>query len=229
MNSGKEVAIFVERYFISYLSKNENFRKGAYVQALEEVFLDMDVLLSSPEGMKELSVIKGTEDGINSYAGCTACVALLIKNVLYVANAGDSRCVLSTNKEPYPMSNDHKPDLVEEKRRITKAGGYISNGRVNGNLNLSRALGDFEYKKDENLLPKDQLISCFPEVIVKELGPDDEFLVLGCDGIWESLSNYEIVDFIGERLNNENEPVSKICGDLINKILAPDTLSNLNI
>ena len=229
MSLGKEVAIFVERYFISCLSKNDNFRKGAYVKALEEVFLNMDILLSSPEGKRELRAIKGTDDTSDSFAGCTACVALLVKNVLYVANAGDSRCVLSSNKKPYPMSNDHKPDLAEEKRRITKAGGYISDGRVNGSLNLSRALGDFEFKKDQNLLPKDQLISGFPEVLVKELGPGDEFLVLGCDGIWESMSNYEIVDFVGERLADRNEAVSTVCGDLINKLLAPDTSSTLTI
>jgi protein phosphatase 1G len=50
--------------------------------------------------------------------------------------------------ENFDMSIDHKPDNVEEKRRIEKAGGFVSDGRVNGNLNLSRALGDLEYKKD---------------------------------------------------------------------------------
>jgi len=52
------------------------------------------------------------------------------------------------------MSIDHKPDNKEEKDRIEKAGGFVSEGRVNGNLNLSRALGDLEYKKDENLKPE---------------------------------------------------------------------------
>lgn len=49
------------------------------------------------------------------------------------------------------MSVDHKPDLPEESARIKKAGGTISDGRVNGNLNLSRALGDLEYKTNKNL------------------------------------------------------------------------------
>jgi len=49
------------------------------------------------------------------------------------------------------LSHDHKPDNEIEKARIEKAGGYISDGRINGNLNLSRALGDLEYKKDEKI------------------------------------------------------------------------------
>ena len=44
------------------------------------------------------------------------------------------------------MSVDHKPDNVEEKRRIEKAGGYVEDNRVKGVLNLSRSLGDLEYK-----------------------------------------------------------------------------------
>lgn len=44
------------------------------------------------------------------------------------------------------MSEDHKPDNKDEKERIRSAGGFVSEGRVNGNLNLSRALGDLEYK-----------------------------------------------------------------------------------
>ena len=49
------------------------------------------------------------------------------------------------------MSIDHKPDLENERLRVTKAGGFISEGRINGNLNLSRALGDLEYKKNTQL------------------------------------------------------------------------------
>jgi protein phosphatase 1G len=68
-----------------------------------------------------------------SYAGCTANVALIHKNTLYVANAGDSRTVLCRNGSAFEMSVDHKPDNPEEFARIDKAGGYIAEGRVNGN------------------------------------------------------------------------------------------------
>lgn len=65
----------------------------------------------------------------------------------YVANSGDSRCVLSTkSNDVVALSDDHKPDNADEKKRIEEAGGFVSDGRINGNLNLSRALGDFEFK-----------------------------------------------------------------------------------
>lgn len=52
---------------------------------------------------------------VESYAGCTANVALIHKNTLYVANAGDSRSVLCRNNANYDMSVDHKPDNYDEK------------------------------------------------------------------------------------------------------------------
>ena len=94
-------------------------------------------------------------DDFNSLAGCTANVALLNSNELYVANAGDSRAVLCNKGKAIELSEDHKPDNEKEKDRIIKAGGFISDGRVNANLNLSRAIGDFEYKKDKSFTVED--------------------------------------------------------------------------
>ncbi|EPS61602.1 hypothetical protein M569_13193, partial [Genlisea aurea] len=74
-------------------------------------------------------------------SGCTACVAVIRENYLVVANAGDSRCVISRNGQAYNLSRDHKPDLEAERERILKAGGFIHAGRVNGSLNLARAIG----------------------------------------------------------------------------------------
>lgn len=82
-------------------------------------------------------------------------MALFHGNTLYVANAGDSRSVLCRNNKPFPLSVDHKPDDALEKNRIKEAGGFVSEGRVNGNLNLSRALGDLEYKNNKER-PYDQ-------------------------------------------------------------------------
>ncbi|KAJ1438380.1 phosphatase 2C-like domain-containing protein, partial [Ochromonadaceae sp. CCMP2298] len=72
-------------------------------------------------------------------AGCTAVVALLAGNQLYVANAGDSRGVLCRGAEAYALSYDHKPQQDKELGRISAAGVFVNFvGRINGNLNLSR-------------------------------------------------------------------------------------------
>lgn len=69
-----------------------------------------------------------------------------------------------------------------EKARISAAGGFVDFGRVNGNLALSRAIGDFEFKKTAELSPEQQIVTAYPDVTVHELSDDDEFLVIACDG-----------------------------------------------
>lgn len=56
-------------------------------------------------------------------------------------------------------------------------------GRVNGNLNLSRALGDHEYKVTKNIKPEDQMISAKPDVKRRPIA-GIELIVMGCDGVW---------------------------------------------
>lgn len=87
--------------------------------------------------------------------------------MLYVANAGDSRCVacLRDTQKALPLSTDHKPHLLQERTRILKAGSTInSEGRVDGNLNLSRSIGDIKYKKNKNLKPHEHAVTAFPDV-----------------------------------------------------------------
>lgn len=69
-----------------------------------------------------------------------------------------------------------------EKARITAAGGFVDFGRVNGNLALSRAIGDFEFKKSADLAPEQQIVTAYPDVVVHDISDDDEFLVIACDG-----------------------------------------------
>ena len=139
------------------MKKLNEFSTGNYGKALELAFYKMDDMLETESGKIELQKIKNGDSendnfrGGDSYAGCTANVALIANNKLYVANAGDSRSVLGmSNESAFPMSEDHKPDNEGEKKRITQAGGFVTDGRVNGNLNLSRALGDLEYKSQKD-------------------------------------------------------------------------------
>lgn len=94
---------------------------------------------------------KSDNENIALCTGCTACVALITETEIICANAGDSRCVLSLDGKAIELSEDHKPDLATEKVRIEKAGGFVEENRVKGILNLSRSLGDLEYKLDKNI------------------------------------------------------------------------------
>ena len=99
--------------------------------------------------------MKPDSDNIANNTGCTACVVLITETEIFCANAGDSRCVLSNSGKAIEMSIDHKPELPTERTRIEKAGGFVEENRVKGILNLSRSLGDLEYKQDPTI-PVDQ-------------------------------------------------------------------------
>jgi protein phosphatase 1G len=164
----------------------------------------------------------GEEPGADS--GCTAVVALLHNNELYVANAGDSRCVLCRAGKAIEMSIDHKPEDTIEQDRIHKAGGRVTcDGRVNGGLNLSRAIGDHTYKKNSAISDRDQMITALPDVKSITLDDSDEFMVLACDGIWNVMSSQDVVDFVRARIQAGTAKLSAICEEMFEFCLAPDT------
>ena len=169
---------------------------------------------------------QGKEDeDIAMMTGCTASVCAIDEQnkKIYFANAGDSRSVICKNGIAFPMSIDHKPELDIEKNRIYKADGWVSDGRVKGNLNLSRSLGDLEYKQNKKLPAEDQMITANPDVVVESLTNDVNFIILACDGIWDCMTNQEICDFVTDRLKKDpNQRLSKIVEDIMDQILAPD-------
>lgn len=78
--------------------------------------------------------------------GSAASILLIIGDYLICINLGDSRAVLSRKGKAVALSVDQKPSSSQESQRITKSGGNVINGRVAGNLGVSRAFGDFEFK-----------------------------------------------------------------------------------
>lgn len=164
----------------------------------------------------------GEDEWRGPAAGCTAVCALVAGNQLVVANAGDSRCVLSRAGKAVALTEDHKPTNDEEFSRIMKAGGFVADGRVNGSLNLSRALGDLEYKQVSSLPPEEQMVTANPEIRSLRLTDDDEFLILACDGIWDVLTNDDAVAFVRERLIKGFSP-KQICEEACDYCLAEDT------
>lgn len=101
------------------------------------------------------------------------------------------------------MSIDHKPDCQTEIDRIEKAGSTITEGRVDGNLNLTRSLGDLKYKGRTHLTAEEQAITANPDTYSFDLTSDTDFILMGCDGIWEKKSNEEAVKWVYEEINKQ--------------------------
>ncbi|KAF4591693.1 protein phosphatase [Ophiocordyceps camponoti-floridani] len=209
-HGGEKVALFTGENVHHIIMKQDSFKAGDYVQGLRDGFLATDrAILNDPKYEDEVS-------------GCTACVSLIAGDKLYVANAGDSRGVLGIKGRAKPLSQDHKPQLEEEKNRITAAGGFVDFGRVNGNLALSRAIGDFEFKKTAELPPESQIVTALPDVETHDLTTEDEFLVLACDGIWDCQSSQAVVEFVRRGIAAKQD-LDKICENMMDNCLASNS------
>lgn len=192
-------------------SFKRNFRtlEGLITQVLKDSFL-----LEDQELHKYFS---------RNSCGSTAVVAIIINDTnLYVANSGDSRCILASKSNGIKtMSFDHKPQHIGELLRINDNGGTVSLGRVGGVLALSRAFGDFQFKrnvvynskfkvegthvKNNNTgltefvgtPPQESQVTVEPDILMHKINYlRDEFLVLACDGIWDIYSNKQVTKFI---------------------------------
>jgi len=94
------------------------------------------------------------------------------------------------------LSRDHRPTDPEEMKRIEESGGKVIGGRLQGELALSRAFGDYRFKIDSSLL------TCDPEIREFSLTADVEYIVVACDGLYETFENNEVIEFINHQLSN---------------------------
>ena len=139
------------------------------------------------------------EAGLSSSSAAAAAAASSAQPTLFVGNVGDSRCVLSRGGQALALSSDHKPCRPDERARIERAGGavvYVSGWRVDGRLNISRALGDAPLKAPEGIAPALGRVIALPELTCTALHPTDEFLILASDGVWSKIDNQRAVDIV---------------------------------
>lgn len=208
-HGGARVAQYAGSHVHKKIVNHPAYRKGDFVEAIKKGFLEVDTDMLKDENMKD------------ELAGTTAVAVLLKSNKMYCGNVGDSRAVASLHGQVQHLSYDHKPGNEAETRRIIAAGGWVEFNRVNGNLALSRALGDFIFKKNEKKSAEEQIVTAYPDVIVKDLTPEHEFILLACDGIWDVMTNDEVVEFVRTRIAALMEP-EQICEELMTRCLAPD-------
>ena len=171
------------------------------MKILSDVTNKKKAAMSAP-GVDENDEDGDDEDTQLDSIGCTANVVMVdyAAKKLFVANAGDSRCVMGRNGLAVPMSFDHKPENETEIERITAAGSVIEEGRVDGHLNLTRAIGDLKFKKKPNLTAEQHPITANPDVYTYDLTEQCDFVIMGCDGCWETKDNDAMVAWVYERL-----------------------------
>mmetsp|Transcript_32323 Transcript_32323/g.62144 ORF Transcript_32323/g.62144 Transcript_32323/m.62144 type:complete len:655 (+) Transcript_32323:114-2078(+) len=148
----------------------------------------------------------------STYAGCTAIAALLYGTTLVVANSGDCRGLLCTAGQAVQITRDHSAECEEERQRIIDAGGKVElkdSWRIGkAGIQVTRSIGDQDAKAD-GLTPT-------PEVYVRELSPEDEFLVFACDGLWDTLSNDQVVGIIKDTVKHPAMVAQRLGTEAIN-------------
>ena len=152
--------------------------------------------------------------------GSTAVAVVLADKYIWTLNVGDSRAVLCRNGVAVDLSRDHKPNDIKERERIEALGGEVKwygwrdeNGdpvpnmgawRINGNLALSRSMGDHA---------ENPYVTAEADIVKVQRSPiEDQFIVLASDGLWDVMDSQEVVDFcksvmVGVGGNNLDESV----------------------
>jgi serine/threonine protein phosphatase PrpC len=177
---------FVHKHVDSMIKNNKKFNK--YTQRVFDM-LQKKLINDHPQ--------------LSKRCGSTSLSTILFHNNnklnLWGINLGDCRAILCNKYNiPIPLTKDHKPNSIEERNRITQLGGKIKfdgyDWRI-GDLSVSRSMGDTD---------NTPYVTHLPEIFKYTIHPDDKFIVMGCDGLWDVLDNQEVVNFILEYLNQSN-------------------------
>ncbi|GAB6019959.1 hypothetical protein CHUAL_001488 [Chamberlinius hualienensis] len=130
--------------------------------------------------------------------GSTALTVVAVDDAIYIGNLGDSKAVLCRFNEEtgrcvaIALSKDHNPVQYDERMRIQKMGGHVREGRVMGILEVSRSIGDGQYKTLG--------VTCIPDVKRCQLTTNDRYIIMACDGLWKVFSSESSIEFIEQIL-----------------------------
>jgi len=193
-HDGKLVSKYLKDYlppfFITKFKKNIYGNRRAASKYFQRVFeqIQKNLERDHPRAVK--------------YCGSTALCGINYKDkkssMLWMINVGDSRAVMC-NKQglAVQLTQDHKPNCPDERRRIEQLGGSIkfdgSDWRIK-DLSLSRAFGDGESKP---------YVTHLPQIYRYRLGVGDKFIIFACDGLWDVVSNQDSVEFVNFKLKSK--------------------------
>nr|ACU24040.1 unknown [Glycine max] len=161
-------------------------------------------------------------------SGTTAITAIIFGRSLLVANAGDCRAVLSHHGRAIEMSKDHRPNCINERTRVESLGGFIDDGYLNGQLGVTRALGDWHIEGMKEMSERGGPLSAEPELKLMTLTKEDEFLIIASDGIWDVFSSQNAVDFARRRLQEHNDE-KQCCKEIVQEASKRGSTDNLTV
>jgi serine/threonine protein phosphatase PrpC len=157
------------------------------------------------------------------------------QRTIIAANIGDSRAVLCRNDTAWELTRDHKPNDPTEQARIEALGGKVvwcgdldkegepilESGvyRVNGNLALSRAVGDRSERPH---------VTAEPEIIAVPLQEDDDFIIIASDGLWDVFESNEAVDLV-QRLIQQGLPRDQVASWMVEESIRRGTYDNVTV
>ncbi|OMJ78725.1 hypothetical protein SteCoe_21402 [Stentor coeruleus] len=207
-HGGPACADFLRDNLHLFVTKNENFPFNPK-EALTQGFAQAE------NAFFEYSKSQSPRDK----SGSCAVVVLIVGDVCYVANVGDSRAVMSgeSGNKVYPLTKDHKPNDPNERQRIEKNGGrvYQSSAQIApdqlvmgpfrilpGRLSVSRSIGDFEAKVIEYGGNPEVLIPT-PEIRAFKIHSEYDFILMASDGIFDKLTNREAVQCVITAINQK--------------------------
>ncbi|KAK2970247.1 hypothetical protein RJ640_021683 [Escallonia rubra] len=220
-HGGPEAAAYVRKNVIQFFFEDANFPQRCEV---DDVFLE-EVERSFRKSFLLADVALADDCNVSSSSGTTALTALILGRLLMVANAGDCRAVLCRKGEAIDMSQDHRPTYASERRRVEELGGFIDDGYLNGVLSVTRALGDWDMKLPRGSASPLIADPDFRRIVLTE---DDEFLIIGCDGIWDVMSSQHAVGLVRRGLRRHDDP-DQCARDLVMEALRLNTFDNLTV
>ncbi|KAL4379785.1 hypothetical protein GQ457_02G013050 [Hibiscus cannabinus] len=210
-HGGLDAASFTRKNILNFIVEDKNFATSTK-KAVKSAYVKADHALADAKTLDKSS-------------GTTALTALILDRTMIIANAGDSRAVLGKRGRAIELSKDHKPNCTSERLRIEKLGGVIYDGYLNGQLSVARALGDWHIKGAKG---SKSPLSCEPELEEILLTEEDEFLIMGCDGLWDVMSSQCAVTMVRKELMQHNDP-ERCSRALVKEALQRNTCDNLTV
>ena len=234
-HGGKNCAEYLRDNLHQYICNDINFPNNI-PEAIKNGFNEAENNFLNNIALSKLN------NNINDRSGSCAVVILIVNNKIYIANVGDSRCIMSIHngKNLREITIDHKPNEINEKDRIIRNGGKVyqsqtplNNNNLNqiligpfrvfpGRLSVSRTIGDIE-AKNVKFGGNPNVIISTPDIYVFDVVDDDvDFLILGCDGIFDQINNKEIFNCVWMIINHFCKcgiDVHSLCGKVVDYVL----------